>query len=369
MRILVIDDAPVAASRLASRLESWGHEVHLELTAESALPQVAKRGPEVVVYRWRSGTADDLDLIRRVRAEIPGQYVYTLVLSSKRKASAVVAALDAGADEVLTKPFRSRELRARLQSAERVAHLGKALADSNRQMRADLDAGARFARSLLPKPLTSPWAVDFRNIPATAVSGDAFGYHWMDSDLFALYLLDASGHGLDAALLAVSVMNVLRSAMLPDTNFRKPNEVLRALNRAFPMEDYGDKCFSIWYGVASRKTRRLIWASGGHPPPVLLGPKGDVQLLKATGPVMGAAEVAHAVQTVAVPEGSRLYLYSDGVSEIRTGPDERRSNEEFVALLRDLPAQGTLDAIINNHHTLRHGLPPDDDLSLVEVRF
>lgn len=369
MRILVIDDAPVAGSRLASRIESWGHEVELEPSADKAVLQLTKLESEVVVFRWRTGLPEDLEPIRRIRAEILGQYIYTLVVSSKKKASAVVAALDAGADEVLTKPFSSRELRARLQSAERVANLGRALAASNRQMRADLDAGARFARSLMPKPLKTPWSVDFRFIPASAVSGDAFGYHWMDGDTFALYLLDASGHGLDAALLAVSVMNVLRSATLPDTNFRKPNEVLKALGRAFPMEEYGDKCFSIWYGVISRKTRRLIWAGGGHPPAVLIGPKGDSQLLRSTGPVMGAADFDYSVQTVGVSEHSRLYVYSDGLSEVRLGPDQRRSTEEFTEILRGLPAEGTLDAVLENHHSLRRGLPPDDDLSVVEVRF
>ena len=64
-------------------------------------------------------------------------------------------------------------------------------------------------------------------------------------------------------------MNVLRSQSLPQTDFRQPGQVLTALNNAFPSEKYGDKFFTIWYGVYQRSTAKLRWSGAGHPDALL----------------------------------------------------------------------------------------------------
>ena len=92
----------------------------------------------------------------------------------------------------------------------------------------------------------------------------------IDDDHMAFYLLDVCGHGVGAALLSVTAINVLRSAALPNTDFRDPAAVLGALNDAFPMEKQNNMYFTIWYGVYQRATRNLRYASAGHPPALLL---------------------------------------------------------------------------------------------------
>jgi len=70
-------------------------------------------------------------------------------------------------------------------------------------------------RSLLPAPLSGSVETEWCFQPSEQLGGDAFGYHWIDADHFAMYLLDVSGHGVGAALLSVSVLNVLRAQALP----------------------------------------------------------------------------------------------------------------------------------------------------------
>jgi len=91
----------------------------------------------------------------------------------------------------------------------------------------------------------------------------------VDDDNLAVYLLDVSGHGVGAALLSVSILNALRSQTLSETEFKNPGEVLSALNGAFPGEKHDDMFFTIWYGVYTKSTRTLNYASGGHPPALL----------------------------------------------------------------------------------------------------
>lgn len=91
---------------------------------------------------------------------------------------------------------------------------------------------------------------------------------------FAIYLLDVCGHGVGAALLSVSVMNVLRSKSLAGVDFKNPDEVLSGLNSAFDMDKQNGMYFTFWYGVFNSQTRVLEYASGGHPPAILIDSSG-----------------------------------------------------------------------------------------------
>ncbi len=147
-------------------------------------------------------------------------------------------------------------------------------------------------RSLLPPPLQHQIKTDWRFIPSTQLGGDAFGYHWLDENHFAIYLLDVCGHGVGAALLSISVVNLLRSETLLQADFDDPSSVLAALNLAFQMEKHNNMFFSIWYGVYNRDKSEILYASGGHPPAILItgasGQEAKTFMLKTPGVVIGA---------------------------------------------------------------------------------
>jgi sigma-B regulation protein RsbU (phosphoserine phosphatase) len=65
------------------------------------------------------------------------------------------------------------------------------------------------------------------------------------NDHLALYLIDVTGHGLDSALLSVTVTNVIRAGALPGTDMKRPDQVLAKLNEAFQGQQHGNKYFTI----------------------------------------------------------------------------------------------------------------------------
>jgi serine phosphatase RsbU (regulator of sigma subunit) len=104
-------------------------------------------------------------------------------------------------------------------------------------------------------------------------------------------LLDVTGHGLDSALLSVTVMNVLRSKSLTGADARVPGQVLECgTNAAFPAEKFGDKFFTIWYGVFHRPTQTISWSGGGHPDALLFSgdmPPGSLRFVSVRCPYVG----------------------------------------------------------------------------------
>jgi two-component system KDP operon response regulator KdpE len=112
-RLLVIDDEVQILRLLCHALEADGYEVHSAKTGKQALGDVAALQPDAVILDLGLPDLDGLDVLRRIRewTQVP-----VLVLTVRSGENDVIAALDAGADDYLTKPFRARELLARMRA-------------------------------------------------------------------------------------------------------------------------------------------------------------------------------------------------------------------------------------------------------------
>ena len=175
-----------------------------------------------------------------------------------------------------------------------------------------------------------------RYLPSRELGGDCFDYRWIDDDHLIVYILDVSGHGIEAAMVSISVHNLLRSNELLAANLLDPVAVLTKLNSVFTMEQHSDNYLTAWYGVYERSSRTLSYASAGHPPALLFGARdgaADVTRLTTEGfPVGMFADGEFRSTTTVVPPGSELLLFSDGAYELPTPSDITWSLEDFVFL-------------------------------------
>jgi predicted ATPase len=241
------------------------------------------------------------------------------------------------------------------------------------RMRAEFAAGIQYVRDCIPPPMDGRVSVDWRHCPASTLGGDAIGYHWVDDDHLALYLVDVTGHGLDAALLSVSVANVIRAGALPGADMKQPDQVLAKLNDAFQGEQHGERYFTIWYGVYDCANRTMTWAGGGHPPSILLvrGEPNPV-LLHSSGLIMGVLPGGDfPAQSCRIPADARLLIVSDGVFEIFRDGHSVWDLDACIAYLTSLgDRQGSLvDELLHHVYQLRGSPHLEDDFSVIEARF
>ena len=260
------------------------------------------------------------------------------------------------------------------------ALLNKTLLEQNevlRHLNRELSDAAGYVRTVLPPPVTSgPLQIDWRFMPSASLAGDSFGYHWIDDDHFAIYLIDVSGHGWGAALLSVSVINVLRSQALPDTDFRQPQQVLFALNNTFPAEMHNDLFFTIWYGVYAVRARKLSYGSGGHPPAILIyGPPSkptQLDLLQTPNFIMGGQpDVEYQSKIHEISRPASLYVFSDGVYDITKPDGSIWGLREFLAFTIQSfhIARPNLDGLLKHARTIAQREVFDDDLTILEIVF
>jgi phosphoserine phosphatase RsbU/P len=277
---------------------------------------------------------------------------------------------------------REARLMAKLEIAHReltLAHrdLGESrdeLLRIHKRLKRELSDAERYVLALLPEPVAEPFAVDWLFVPSTELGGDAFGYHWIDGEHFALYLLDVCGHGVGSALLSITVMNTLRSNALQNTDFRMPEAVLASLNQVFQVESQNGLYFTIWYGVYHRPTGRLRYAAAGHPPPILVsgvrGQRGQAQSLSAVGCPVGFLPLAtYESRECIVSSPARLFVFSDGVYEIDRPDGTMLEFEDFEEVLTRAVPEGAseLEGLLQFVREVHGSEDLDDDFSIIKM--
>ncbi len=129
MRILIAEDDLTSRSLLAAVLKKAGHEVVETCDGEKAWEALQKPdAPRLAILDWMMPGMDGLDVLRRVRALPSDLPPYVLMLTAKMEKGEIIAGLDAGANDYLTKPFDPGELRARVEVGCRLVEMQEVLA-------------------------------------------------------------------------------------------------------------------------------------------------------------------------------------------------------------------------------------------------
>lgn len=382
--VLLVDDQMIIAEAVKKMLSDQTDIVfHYCADPGKALSIAEAIKPTVILQDLVMPEVDGLVLVKYFRANPATQNIPIVVLSSKEEAQTKADAFAAGANDYLVKLPDKLELIARIRYHSNAYirllernEAFKKLQESQKFLQEELAEAAAYVRSLLPLVLHEEIKTDWRFIPSTQLGGDAFGYHWIDDRYFAMYLLDVCGHGVGAALLSISVLNVLRFQNLPKADFYDPSSVLKALNSAFQMERHNEMFFTIWYGIYDKQNREIIYSNGGHPPAILISGKSleqsQVHQLTVPGIAIGTIPEAEFQNGVfSLEQYNTLFIFSDGVYEVTRKDASMLTLKEFIELLNKTLLQGKyqLDDIVEVIQDIQGKKIFPDDFSLLEINF
>lgn len=248
----------------------------------------------------------------------------------------------------------------------------------------ELDIAAEYVRSLLPQPIKSKSiCTNWKYEPSRQLGGDAFGYHWIDDENFAIYLFDVCGHGVGPALHSVTALHALRFQILPGADFSEPSQVLTSLNESFQMKDHNDMYFTIWYGVYNKTRKEIKYAAAGHHAGFLVLPGNNKMELHTRNLMIGVdPDFEYTSNSVKIDTPSSLFLFSDGVFEFELNDGLLWTIEELHKHLLEnqFPADSDLDVFFENNEleldnvythiiTTSKERKLKDDFSLLKVSF
>jgi sigma-B regulation protein RsbU (phosphoserine phosphatase) len=251
------------------------------------------------------------------------------------------------------------------------------LKKKQRQIDLDLEKAAEVQKNLLPQSLPEIPSISIHWFfePCRMVGGDIFHIYKEDDRHISAYILDVCGHGVSAALIAVTVkqfMDQLHAQGLSRGEPFPPKKILNRLEAEFPFERF-DCYFTIVHVLLDLLTGTLLYGCAGHVPPVVAGPNHRFKILDRHGTIIGLGRDPSQEQyeTTLIP-GDKLILYTDGLIDY-FGPKGKTGNKnEFYNLLKTIsekPCKEIVTEVVETLKKNRGQKPIDDDISLLAIEY
>jgi phosphoserine phosphatase RsbU/P len=403
--LLVVDDDSFNLDIICPRLERRGYRVDTALDGQTAIEKIRERPYDLILLDIIMPGVDGVQVLKETRHHRSRAQLPVIMVTSRDAPQDVVDALRDGANDYVTKPIDIEVLLARVgthvilkRTAESLEASNRRLEQVNAQLRHDLEAAAKVQRSLLPThtPAFDNYEFAWRYEPCEQLGGDNLNIMALSEDEIGFYVLDVSGHGVQAALMSVAVNHLLEPSQEDTSVVNRPNrqrhndsepgyfasaprDVAERLNRHFTFDLAVAQYFTIFYGVLNRSERKCRYVSTGHPCPIYLTADGDFKVLESSGLPIGIFQPGEPgyepfeEHLIELQRGDRLCIYSDGVVELRNKAQKEFGLNRLSQVLcasRDKSLDECLEGVFAATTEWRDGGPLSDDLSMLalEVR-
>lgn len=272
------------------------------------------------------------------------------------------------------------------KEAEEALSLAKdELQKTNEEMKRALESAAAVQTALLPHGFHggNGIRIAWRLKACATLAGDILNAFWLDDKHLGCYVLDVMGHGVPAALLSVTLSHFLsprsRGPFLlgPEggreglAEILSPAGVGERLNQQFPLDLETSQFFTILYGILNTETMVFRYFSAGHPPMIHVPCGGGPVVLPIAGfPVGVVDKPEYEDREIQLRSGDRLYIYSDGVSEVQNPNGEQFGIDRLCAAIQSavvMPLEEGLDAVLDRIGSWSDGEALQDDVSVLAL--
>lgn len=244
----------------------------------------------------------------------------------------------------------------------------KELYQANKRMKKDIRFAKTIQSQLLPKKKNiNNLAIDFYYRPSEDLSGDMFDVTRIDDDRVGFYICDVVGHGVSASLLTMFIKQNI-SALISEGYGIYPSSLLNNLKSKFSELGLDPSVYAtIFYGFYSRQNEEICFANAGHNCTPIIYKEGDISYLEASGfPITDLfLNKDYEEEKISLKKGDTLYLYTDGISEIKN-----YRGEEFgrAGLIRALGKPGRpIENILKDMRDFSW-TRQEDDIALLQIR-
>lgn len=207
--------------------------------------------------------------------------------------------------------------------------------------------------------------------PAREIGGDLYDFFLIDDENLCFTLGDVSDKGIPSALFMVVTRTLIRT--LSEKNF-SPCDMMYNINNILSVDNPRSMFITLIIGVFNIKTGKITYANGGHNPPIVIPPNGDVFYKKGSNePLVGAMpDMPYSNHSFILSPQESFFLYTDGVNEAMDPNDEQYSNEKLLSQIernKDKSANELIEIVLGTIKDHSQTAPQSDDIAMLMIKY
>jgi len=365
--ILIVEDNPASLEILSARLSANKYDILTATDGQAGLQLATKRHPDLILLDIMMPKMDGIEVCRRIRADDSLPFMPIIMVTAKADSKDVIAGLEAGGDEYLTKPVDHAALVARVKSMLRIKALHDTVVEQSDQLRRQLKTAAKIQSLFWPEiPELAGgshiWAV---SVPAGYVGGDLYDVIPLPDESVLAYVADVSGKGVPAALIMAALSTRIRSEALVQSEVE---QLLGAVNQDLHSltaeEGFFATILLCRYWPANGK---LQLVRAGHLPPIWITQSGK-SLPELKGISLGVSDAPrYEKKEIALSPGDSILMISDGVIEAENEQNDLFGNERLFACLKESSAVPRSRILLDEIQNWRGQAAASDDITILEI--
>jgi len=207
--------------------------------------------------------------------------------------------------------------------------------------------------------------------PAKEVGGDLYDFFFVDDDHLCFTVGDVSDKGIPAALFMVITRALIRNLAQRDLS---PADIMTQINKDLCTENYEAMFVTLFLGILDIRTGKLLYANGGHNPPIVIPRKKGVFYIDNECDIAVAAwdYIQYKEFSFTLEPGEALFLYTDGVTEAENPERKLFSDENLLAeveINRDRTVEDIVNTILLKVREHAGTAPQSDDIAMMVIRY
>jgi serine phosphatase RsbU (regulator of sigma subunit) len=366
--LLIVDDNPANVEILRMRLLANNYDIITATDGEMGLSLAREKHPDLILLDIMMPKMDGLEVCRHLKGDPSLPFMPIILVTAKTDSKDVVAGLEAGGDEYLTKPVDHAALVARVKSMLRIKRLHDTVLEQSAQLKKQLKTATKIQSLFWPEiPDIEAgghiWAV---SVPANYVGGDLYDVIPLSDGSILAYVADVSDKGVPAALIMAALSTKIRS---DSRSYTEINELLGSINNSLytliSEEGFFATIALVKYWPSNGK---MEIALGGHLQPLWVVADGLGILPQMSGISLGVTADAHFEKgEIILSPGDSILLYTDGLTEAENEKKQLFGNDRLIQYAKERNHTHIGDGLLDEIKKWRGKAAINDDLTLLEI--
>ena len=372
-KILAIDDSKLNRAIIKKVLSKLNMQVDEAADGLIGLEALQKNRYDLVLVDIIMPNLDGFGFLSKFKDYIGNDFIPVILMTGSDDLNSKIKGLRIGADDFLLKPLNEKELVARVLSLLRLKSVYGELYEKNMQIKRELEVANRVQQFIIPKTFDhiSYPDVSGRYLPIDDIGGDYYDCYQLKDDNIGFLIADVTGHGIPAALV-MSMSKMIFSVYA--NNYSSTKDLLTKVNTEMRGLLLDTQYITSFYIIYDSNNKKIRFTNAGHNWALYYqADKKRVLALDTQGYFIGISDVAsYEEKSLSVNTGDRLFLYTDGITEIKDSSGEDFGEKRLATFIKNntkLKGDDFCDALLKEVQSFTSLKDRDDDIAFLNIEF